>query len=198
MLASIHPLGERARQSRWSLTVAAHVTGAAAGGVAIGAVAGTVGWALHQVAPWDGTAAALAAAGLGLAGAAFDLAPALRLPSPRRQVNEDWLTRYRGWAYGLGFGFQLGLGVATIVTTGLVYVVVTLAALTASPAVGALVGLVFGAARGATVLLPARVERPEQLRRLHRRLARAAPAMRGAAVAGQMALAASAAAVALL
>ena len=35
----------------------------------------------------------------------------------RRQVNEDWMARYRGWAYGAGFGLQLGLGVVTIVTT---------------------------------------------------------------------------------
>ncbi len=197
MLASIHPLGERARQSRWGVTVAAHVVGAAAGGLAMGAVAGITGWVMHRLVPWSGTAALAAVLALGAAGAAFDLLPRLRLPSPRRQVNEDWLTRYRGWVYGLGFGFQLGLGVATIVTSALVYVVVGLAALTASPTAGALVGLAFGAARGATVLLPGRVHRPEQLRRLHRRLAAAAPATRTVAVAGQVALAVSAVVVLL-
>ncbi len=195
MLASIHPLGERARQSRWGITATAYVAGAATGGLAMGAAAGTAGWAFHQVVPWSSTAAAVAAVALGLAGAAFDLLPGLRLPSPRRQVNEDWLTRYRGWVYGAGFGFQLGLGVATIVTTALIYVVGGLAALTASPVAGALVGIAFGATRGATVLVPAGVHRPEQLRRLHRRLAASAPAMRTVTVAAQAALAAAAAAV---
>ncbi len=189
MLASIHPLGERARHSRWGITAAAHVVGGAAGGLMMGAIAGTAGWALRGAAPWGATTAVAAVVVIGLAGAAFDALPGLPLPSPRRQVNEDWLTRYRGWVYGLGFGFQLGLGVATIVTSALVYVVVALAALTASPAGGGLVGLAFGAARGATVLLPARVRQPEQLRRLHRRLAAAAPAMRMAAVTGQAVLA---------
>lgn len=50
----------------------------------------------------------------GLAGLALDLGlGALRLPGPARQVDEDWLARYRGWVYGAGFGTQLGLGVVT-------------------------------------------------------------------------------------
>ena len=35
-----------------------------------------------------------------------------RLPSWRRQVNEDWLVGYRPWVVGGGFGLQLGAGVA--------------------------------------------------------------------------------------
>ena len=59
---------------------------------------------------------------VALIGVALDLGWAgLRLPTVRRQVNEDWLHRYRGGVYGFGFGFQLGLGVATIVTTAAVY-----------------------------------------------------------------------------
>ena len=45
----------------------------------------------------------------------------LRLPGPRRQVDERWLHRYRGWVYGVGFGFQLGFGLLTVVTTSTVY-----------------------------------------------------------------------------
>ncbi len=190
MLASIHPLGERARNSRWAVTVAAFVAGAAAGGVAAGGAAGTAGWALAELLPWGARTAAFAVLGLGIAGAALDLAPRLRLPSPRRQVNEDWLHRYRGWVYGVGFGFQLGLGVATIVTTALVYAVLALAALTASPAAGAAIGLAFGLARGLTVLAPARVRRPGHLRRFHRRLAAWAPRARRLAGAAQLGLAA--------
>ena len=64
-----------------------------------------------------------------------------------RQVNEDWLSRYRGWVYGLGFGTQLGVGVLTIVTTAAVYLTWIAAAMTASPVRGLLVGASFGLAR---------------------------------------------------
>ena len=42
-------------------------------------------------------------------------------------MNEEWLTSYRGWVYGAGFGAQLGTGVVTIVTSPIVYGVVLLA-----------------------------------------------------------------------
>ncbi len=189
MLASIHPLGERARGSRWGVTVASYVAGAMLGGVAVGAIAGGVGLAAHLLVPWSPTMAAAAALALGSAGALVDASPRLRLPSPARQVNEDWLTRYRGWVYGAGFGFQLGLGVATIVTSALVYVVLGVAVLTASVASGAAIGLAFGFARGAVLLAPVRVRRVEQLRRFHRRLAASAPAARRLAIGSQVVLA---------
>ena len=59
-----------------------------------------------------------------------------RLPGPRRQVDERWLHRYRGWVYGAGFGVQLGLGVATVVTTSAVYVMLAAAVLTGTAAGG--------------------------------------------------------------
>ena len=67
-----------------------------------------------------------------------------RLPGVRRQVDDDWLRRYRGWVYGAGFGFQLGIGVVTIVTTAAVYATFALAALTGAVATGSPVGPVSG------------------------------------------------------
>ena len=108
MLGSITPLGERGRRSRYWLTITAFVAGSTVSGAAAGLLAGLAGAALdlgglssHVRLPAIAIAVAL--------GLAFDLRlGGLRLPSPRRQVNEDWLTAYRGWVYGVGFGAQLG------------------------------------------------------------------------------------------
>ena len=50
MLASINPLGERARHTRWGRTVAWYIAGSTAGGLVIGAVVGGLGAALRAVA----------------------------------------------------------------------------------------------------------------------------------------------------
>src|SRR4051794_32043273 len=165
MLASIHPLGERARHSRWWLTTTAYFAGSAVGGALLGAVAGMTGSLLRlSLSPWAVAAVCVMIVALDLIG----------VPSWHRQVNEDWLHRYRGWVYGGGFGFQLGLGVVTIVTTAAVYGVAVLAAMSGSWAAGALIGALFGVSRAIPLLSAAAVRQPEQLRRLHARLARAA------------------------
>jgi hypothetical protein len=170
MLASITPLGERGRQARWGVTVAAFLTGATAAGAAAGALAGAAGslalpsgLAIHARLGALGVAALLALA--------LDAGPA-RVPGPRRQVDERWRDRYRGWVYGLGYGAQLGLGVTTIVSSAATYLTLVAALLTGSAAQGALVVGLYGALRGATPLATARVRRPDQLVALHRKLAR--------------------------
>ena len=66
-----------------------------------------------------------------------------RIPVHHRQVNERWLDAYRPWVYGAGFGFQIGCGVATYITTATVYLTVVLAGLTGRPLAALGVGLVF-------------------------------------------------------
>jgi sulfite exporter TauE/SafE len=78
----------------------------------------------------------------------------------------------------------LGLGVVTIVTTSAVYLVFTLAAFSGSMTASALIGTVFGLSRAAPVLMTSRVAAPERLRRLHSRLAGAAPWAHRLTVAG--------------
>src|SRR5437588_11810832 len=104
MLASITPLGERGRQSRWAVTVSAFALGATGAAAALGAVLGAAG----SLAPGGEDWRLIAFAGAALVALSLDLAP-LRVPGPNRQVNERWLDEYRGWVYGLGFGGQLGL-----------------------------------------------------------------------------------------
>ena len=180
MLASIHPLGERARGQRYGLTAFSYVAASAVGGAAMGATLGLLGSAIFAVAtPSDSAIGAIlviaAAAGLLLE----SRRPRSRLPSWHRQVNEDWLTTYHGWVYGAGFGFQLGLGFVTIITSAAVYLTFLLALLTGSMLGGLAVGAMFGLSRAAVALSVARVVQPAHLRAAHRRLqALTAPAQR--------------------
>ncbi len=168
MLASITPLGERGRNRTFAVTAAAYALGALAGGATLGALCGALGWLLSPSA----TVAAIGVAVGGIVAFLFDVGPIpLRLPTIRRQVNEDWLTLYRGWVYGAGFGFQLGLGITTIITTAAVYATILFAVLTGSVLGGVLIGSTFGLVRGLAIYAGARVQRPDQLVALHRRFA---------------------------
>ncbi|MDQ3897224.1 MAG: sulfite exporter TauE/SafE family protein [Actinomycetota bacterium] len=167
MLASIHPLGERARDRRWSVTVSAYVLGSTVAAALLGTALGAVGGLL----PLTPSVTAVLVVALCAAALAFDLrVGGLRLPTVHRQVDQDWLDRYRGWVVGIGFGLQLGLGVVTIVTTAAVYLTLALALLTGSPGAGALVGATFGLVRAVVILAMARIRRPDQLRRALRRM----------------------------
>lgn len=172
MLASISPLGKRAHAFRWWLTVAAYLLGSVVGGATLGLVSGALGAFVPASWRWSALAATLVAA-LLFVGLLLDLRVAgRRLPSWVRQVDEAWLTRYRGWVYGLGFGAQLGFGMVTIVTSSTVYATVLLCALSGSPRLGLLMGTAFGAVRGIPVLLTARVRQRDDLHRLFRGLDR--------------------------
>ncbi|MFQ6171992.1 hypothetical protein ACK8HX_10320 [Oryzobacter sp. R7] len=163
MLSSISPFGERARASRWWLTTTAYVVSSTLGGLAIGLLAALVGALVPQgwrLSPTGFVVAAL----LLLVGLALDLrVGGLELPSWRRQVDEAWIGRYRGWVVGVGFGAQLGFGVVTIVTSSTTYAVVLLSLLSGTPWVGALLGVVFGLVRALPLVLMARVDSRERL-----------------------------------
>jgi hypothetical protein len=184
MLTSISPLGERARGNRWATTVTAYVVGSALGGLTMGAVLGAVGSLVD--------APLLAAALVCAAAAVLDLLH--RRPSLRRQVDEDWLTRYRGWVYGAAFGYQLGLGVVTIVTSAATYAALALALLSGSAAAGAAIGGCFGLVRALPLLRLRRAVTPELLRTAAARLEQLASSAERATVA---VLAASAAVLAV-
>ena len=171
MLSSIHPFGERARGSTWGTTVTAYVVGAVAGGALIGGLFGTAGFVLLELTGLPGAALVVAALTAVAAGLVLDSGiGGWRVPSIKRQVNEDWLNAYRGWVYGVGFGFQLGFGLDVIVTSAATYAMLALAFLSASPLGGVVIGGVFGVVRGMAILAGARVTTPELLRRFHRRL----------------------------
>jgi hypothetical protein len=148
------------------VTTAAYVLGSLVGGLALGGLFGLVGSTLPEAwraSPW---ALGLAAV-LLLVGLALDLrVGGLELPSWRRQVDEQWLTRYRGWVYGVGFGAQLGFGLVTIITSSTTYAVVLLALLSGSPGAGLLIGGVFGLVRALPSVLMAGVRDRVALHRI--------------------------------
>jgi hypothetical protein len=181
MLASITPLGERGRDQRFGVTATAYLVASAATGTAFGALLGGLGGLLMPA----GLALPMLAAGC-LAGLALDLGiGGWRTPTLRRQVDRRWLTTYRGWVYGAGFGAQLGVGVVTVVTSSTTYVAF-LAALVGRHLVGgALVGLAFGLCRGLVILRAAPVRGPAELARMHRSLRRIEPIAAHVALAAQ-------------
>jgi hypothetical protein len=180
MLASITPLGERGRHSRWGITVSAFLLGATAAGAGTGAALGAVG-GLVLPDGWP-TRPALLAVTLAVA---IVLDAGGRVPGPRRQVDERWLDRYRGWVYGIGYGSQLGLGVTTVVSSAATYVALLTAFLTGSVRSGALILGCYGAVRGLTPLAAAGVRSQGQLLVLHRALARWRSRVRWGVVAAQ-------------
>jgi hypothetical protein len=99
---------------------------------------------------------------------------------------------------GVGFGAQLGVGVATIVTTSAVYATVAAAVLVASPGVGLAVGVAFGAARALSIAGAAGADTPGEVAALDARFRRWEGPARRAAVAAQLALAVGAVALALV
>ncbi|MDX6198638.1 MAG: hypothetical protein QOJ79_1789 [Actinomycetota bacterium] len=160
MLTSISPLGERARGNRWAVTVTLYVIASLLGGVTIGALLGFAG-SFFDATPWLAAAACAVAAGLDLV---------RRLPTLRRQVDEDWLTRYRGWVYGVGFGYQLGLGVVTIVTSAATYAMLALCLLSGSTVAGLAIGGCFGLVRALPLLALRGAVTPDALRAIAARL----------------------------
>ena len=174
MLASINPLGERGRNQHYRITVTAYIVGSTLAGAALGAVLGLVGAPVATPSLALGIVAAVA-----IAGSALDAhALGLRVPGPRRQVDENWLVTYRGWVYGAGFGAQLGLAFLTIVTASATWVAFACALFAGSAPAGAAIGATFGLARAVPILAAARVRDPSALRTLVRRLERLRPRVR--------------------
>jgi hypothetical protein len=184
MLGSITPLGEWGRNSRWTITVLIFSLSSAIGGAVTGGVMGALGHALARfVPPMRGTVGVAAVVGLLSVSSLHELSwLPLPLPSIRRQVNDAWLGHYRRWLYASGFGFQLGTGVLTVVTSASTYVALILMFLSCSILIGLLAGAAFGLARALPIVSVARVRDPEALLRVNSLISGAAP--RARAIAG--------------
>ena len=194
MLGSISPVGEAARGQRWWVTTTAYIAASVVGGAAVGTALGLLGAGLGTLVPVDVPARLALLVVVTLLGAASD-AGALRWrwPTWRRQVNEEWLTEYRGWVYGAGFGFQLGSGFATIVPAAVTYTAFAAALLSFSATGGLAVGVAFGALRSLPVLLTARLHTADQLYSTTRRVEAAERTASRVVVVGQLLVAALAA-----
>ena len=193
MLSSMTPLSENGRGNRYWATVTWFLLGSVLGGATLGAVAalGALVVAATEMSPAASAVLVLVAA---LVTVASDLGVGgFRLPANPRQVERTWLDRYRSWIYGVGFGWQLGVGVATYVMSASVYLMVVAAAATAQPSLAMTIVTLFGFLRGLAVLPAARVKTPADLGRLHRLIERFRPLSRIIAVVTQIGVLAAAA-----
>ncbi len=169
MLASITPLGERGRQSTWAITAGAFLLAALGAGALVGAALGLLGSLLLSGIGPSARLGILALAALIALG--LDALP-LRVPGPRRQVDEQWRAQFRGWVWGGGYGAQLGVGVSTVVQSAAIYVALCAALLAGGAAHGALIIGLFGLGRGLQPLATWRVRRPDTLVSFHARFGR--------------------------
>src|SRR5262249_13170663 len=166
MLSSITPFGERSRGHRYGATAAWFVVGSTLGGACLGGVAAVVAVVaaaghLSSHPAWAvGSVALVAAGAVAVDGGLFGDP----IPIWGRQVNDAWLSRYRSWVYGAGFGWQLGVGVATYIMTAAVFAVPLLAGATAEPLTAVAICTLYGLVRGVAVLLTSRAQTPVELR----------------------------------
>jgi hypothetical protein len=175
MLASITPLAETGRGNRFRTTATWFVIGSVAGGLSLGTGMAALAAGVHALAlsPTTIGIAALAAAGLAMAS---DTGVAgFRLPVHYRQVNERWLDQFRPWVYAAGFGWQIGTGLATYITTSAVYLMIVLGALAGHPVWAIALGAGFGLVRGLSVLLGRTITSPDALRTFHFKFYAAGP-----------------------
>jgi hypothetical protein len=170
MLASITPLAERGRGHRFRSTASWFVAGAVVGGACLGLLNALLAAVVGVIALPESALAALGCAAAAVAAASDARLGGFKVPVHHRQVNERWLDGLRPWAYGAGFGWQIGNGLSTYIKTATVYLVVVLAALTGAPWFAFALGVLFGLVRGCAVYLGRNVTGPESLAELHRRL----------------------------
>lgn len=197
MLSTITPLAERTRGHRFWASATWFVVGATIGGLTLGAGAAVLAGLLGAVVTPSTTAALGIAAVLAAVTAASDLRLfGFQIPFHCRQVNELWLNRYRPWVYAGGFGWQIGVGVATFIMTAGVYLMIALAVLTTDPVAALGIGVLFGFVRGLGVVPARRITSPAALNAFHRRFDALGPLTRRAMIGGQLAVALAAAAAA--
>jgi hypothetical protein len=182
MLASISPLVERSSGRRWWRTATSYLIASVGGGAALGAVLGSIG-RLHRL----GGSLLAVTAGIALIAAVVDLVG--RVPSQRRQVDETWLTSYRDWVIGTGFGAQLGFGAITIVTSASTYLTWWFELACGSTVWGAVIGATFGLARALPLFAMSGVHDPVALRRRNAAIVTALPVARRVTIGAQFAIA---------
>jgi hypothetical protein len=175
MLASITPLSETGRGNRFRTTATWFVVGSTVGGLTLGLCVAVLAVGVHGLALSSTAIGVAALATAALAAVSDTGVTGFRLPVHRRQVNERWLDQFRPWVYAAGFGWQIGTGLATYITTAAVYLMIVLGALGGSPVWAVALGVAFGFVRGLSVLLGRNIVTPDGLRAFHRRFVDTGP-----------------------
>jgi hypothetical protein len=172
MLSVITPLQEQGRGNRFRTTAIWFLLGAALGGAVLGGLMAILAEGWSRLGAGDGMALTVTSLGALLAVISDGRLFGFQLPGHDRQVNERWLDQYRSWVYGAGFGFQIGVGLATYIMTAGLYLLIVVAAVGASTSGALIIGAVFGIVRGLAVFAAGDVTTLESLHDLHRRFER--------------------------
>jgi hypothetical protein len=178
MLSSLTPLAERGRGHSFRTTAVWFIVGGIIGGCALGALGALGAVGVRAMGPSRSVVLGIVALAALIAMASDVEFFGFRLPVHHRQVNERWLDQFRAWVYGIGFGFQIGTGLATYIMTSALYLLVVIAALSQSVVVAIALGTLFGLVRGLAVLLGHTITSPETLRSFHRRFSAIGPQVR--------------------
>lgn len=189
MLSKITPMGEPTRNYTYRGTVAWFVAGAVVGGMSLGVVVALLAAGVGALDLSSTTTLAIAGVAAAVTAASDANLGGFRLPGHSRQVDDTWLDNYRSWVYGGGFGWQIGVGLATFIVTAGVYLTIVLAALTGEPAVAFAICVLFGFTRGLAVLFARGVTSPERLQQLHLRFEELATVSRQVTIGVQAVLA---------
>ena len=162
MVETLAPAGYAGRLRTTLVACVTFTLGALAGGVLTFGGLAMLGEALGA----GGTGAAVVAAAIAVAAAVGEARGLRIVPQVRRQVPESWRRVLPvPLAAGL-YGVLLGLGFTTFILTFAVWALAAVSVALGDPALGAVLGLAFGAGRALPViaLAPVADERPRQRR----------------------------------
>jgi len=191
MVDTLAPEGYAARLRTTLVACATFTGGALAGGVLTFAGLAGLGGALGA----GGTGAAVVAAAIAVAAAAGEARGVRIVPQVRRQVPESW-RRVLPLPLAAGlYGVLLGLGFTTFILTFAVWALAAVSVALGDPALGAVLGLAFGAGRALPVIALAPVAGTERGNAAHAAMAERPAILRGLRAADAVALALCAAVI---
>jgi len=191
MVETLAPAGYAGRLRTTLVACATFTAGALAGGVLTFGGLALLGQALGA----GGTGAAIVAAALAVAAAVGEARGLRIVPQVRRQVPESWRRVLPvPLAAGL-YGVLLGLGFTTFILTFAVWALAAVSVALGDPALGAVLGLAFGAGRALPVIALAPVAGGDRGNAAHAAMAERPAILRGLRAADAVALAACAAVI---
>ncbi len=169
MLSTITPVAEAGRGHSFRSTSTWFVIGSVVGGLTLGSLMAAIAALTARFGLTASLALGITVVASLLAAASDGRLAGFHIPGHDRQVNERWLDRYRSWVYGAGFGWQIGVGVATYIMTSALYLLILMGGLTAEPVFAIALGALFGLVRGLAVYLASGLDSTERLLSFHAR-----------------------------
>ncbi len=191
MVDTLAPAGYAGRLRTTLVACATFTLGALAGGVATFGGLGLLGRALGA----GGTGAATVAAVIAVLAAVGEARGLRIVPQVRRQVPESW-RRVLPLPLAAGlYGVLLGLGFTTFILTFAVWALAAVSVALGEPALGALIGLAFGAGRALPVIALAPAAETDRGHAVHAAMAERPAILRSLRAADAITLAACALAI---